>query len=227
MQTVRPLKELSVLELNTMLKHIRLGQEHLKKYLKGKQFNELLDLASLDEKQKKRISSDNQEKAGNIAVVLNAVITGTLGAWLGMSGYLGFKLGSIPVLISILVFCALVSGWIGYVSYKVTSKKAKDMRVTKKLRLIELQIIRIINEQRHKDIESTANMIVHKLTQIDSSLKEDKAKQAELLELLAYKEDFAAWLHELESIVNKYFSTQADSKLHRVVQKKIDKILAA
>jgi hypothetical protein len=227
MKTAGPLEDLTILELNTMLKHIRLGQEHLRKYLKAKQFNELLSLACLDEKQKQHIASDKQEKTGNIAVILNAVITGTLGAWLGMSGYLGFKLGSIPILISILLFCTLLSGWIGYVSYKVTSKKAKDMRVIKKLRLIELRVIKIINTRRHKDIEIVANKIIDKLGQIDESLKADQGKQAEILKMLIDEKKPQTWLVELEKRLFDQFSIPASSQLERMVQTKVHKIFQA
>ncbi|MDF2941032.1 MAG: hypothetical protein K0R66_1674 [Gammaproteobacteria bacterium] len=227
MQSFESLENLSILELNTMLKHVRLGKEHLIKHLKIKQFNNFLKLASLNEKQKERIHSDKQEKVGNVIVILNAVITGILGAMLGLSGYLGFKLSSAPILIGTISFCALVSGWIGYVSYKITYKKARETAISKKLHLIELRLVKIINEKRQIEIGQLANKIVDVLCQLDNSLQNDEQRRQQFVQMLTSKEDMSKWDEILEVIVRQQLFSRASDKIEALIQEKIEKVLVA
>jgi len=225
------LESLSQQELESMLKHIRLGKEHLRAMLGPEGFHDLLQLSSLSEAQKTSFNADPQEKSGNVALVLNPIITGLLGSWLGFASYMELGLQSGLSLFLIVFVVTLISGWVGYISFKLTGKKSRDMFYSKKLGLIELFIQKkIIRLQEERAQQVVAKIIKH-LGELDPNLKQDAAKQQELSEYLLHSSSrnfgkkaaiISALMHPLDqlllSLQHKDIYLHIEKRLVKLVQ---------
>jgi hypothetical protein len=152
-ETENPLQSLKIRDLTAILKHIRLGKDHLNQALSPDEMDDLLDEGRLKKQQRENIKSDKQEKAGNIALVLNTILTSCLGAWLGFSGFTHQTLDSYITII--VIFMAIVLGaLVGYLSYQFTYRQAEDATSTQKLFNIQLTVIQTIIEKRREIIRS-------------------------------------------------------------------------
>jgi hypothetical protein len=158
MNIINPLESLTYKQLNTILKHVRLGKDHLTRYLSDDDLKELLKNGDLKETQKDNLRTDIQEKTGNIVLVLNTIITSFIGGWLGLAGFSHLNLQS-SITIIILFASIIVGGIVGYLSYQLTKRQANDAIFNQKLRNIEVQIINILFDKRKKSIEHAEQAI--------------------------------------------------------------------
>lgn len=172
---------LRIQELNRMLKHIKLGKEHLTQYLSPTHFTELLKLGNLQDEQKEHIATDFRENTGNASVIINTIITSIFGGWLGMTGFGLFKFS--PYLSIVIVITALViGGLIGYLGYQLTRKQAQEAGINQKLYNIQIKILDLIVKKRDAAIKSTQDNI----TNMISSLIAEKISPITEDELLLY-----------------------------------------
>lgn len=165
------IKDLNIGQLESLRKNLHADPGTLKEQLNPKDFKALLQLKTSKSKYKQKIKSDTQEKAGNIAIILNTIITSVLGAWLGISGFIGLGLKSIIALIGIIILTTIISGYIAFVSFKHLKTKARTTINKEKLNLIELDILKYIIKLRKKEINIHIKKIMHALNELRPELK--------------------------------------------------------
>lgn len=148
------LEDLSFTELHILLGHLRLGMDHLKQLLSPQQFQELIHWSGLTQDQKEKITSDKAEKTGNLALVINTILTSTFGAWMGLSGCFGSSLGSLKMLTFVGLLAFFVSGVLGYISLKYTKNQARQAVNTQRLHNLEFYLLQMINQKLDKKMET-------------------------------------------------------------------------
>lgn len=195
------LEALNYLELNIMLEHVRLGEKHLKKYLNEKQFSDLLQWGDLKKTQKENIVSNKSEKAGNVATILNAIFTSLFGSWMGLSSYVGFHLGSLLALLSILSVATLSSGFLGYYAFKLTKTQVKEAIIKQKLHNLQLALLKQINKLRDTNIDTVITYLNTTLIRLDAETKIFDDKNRILLKKNFSKEDMDKWLSALNDVL--------------------------
>lgn len=223
---MQELKNLNLTELNNMLKHIRSGQEHLKKELSKEDFTKLLRLGTLGPKEYENIKADSQEHAGNITLVLNTLITSILGSWLGFSGFIGLGLKSVPLLIAIIIITMTASGWIGWISFKATQKKAKEGIITKKLRVIELKLLKEIIKLHNHDLSDMIQKIISTLGATTPKFKKDKQQQKIIARLLEEQHYLNRVYQLIDEHTQEFLLSNASAKASKALKNKIDTLLS-
>lgn len=225
MTTPTSIKNLNLLDLNTMLKHIRMGKDHLQKCLSPEAFKDLLKLSYLNKQQHENIKADPQEHMGNITLVMNAIITGLLGSWLGFTAFVGMGLKSVIALVIIFSITAIICGWVGFISFKLTKKKAQDGIIVKKLRLIELDLLKTIVKRRQHDLNEIAENIVTKLAAINSKLRHHKDEQNKVLYALKHEETSEDIYRFINLDVAAYLNIKHTSRIYKLLKNKTNKLL--
>jgi hypothetical protein len=178
---------LKIKELARMLKHVRLGNEHLATYLTTREFNQLLRIGRVRASERSNIDSDLQEEAGNILLVLNTILTSCMGAWLGFSGFSGLHLRSYITLI-IIGLALTIGGLIGRLSYKLTTKQASNALVTHRLFNVELEIVKTIIAKRSTTIEALEKRILQTMNKLGAaSITNFTDGSADLKQILAHE----------------------------------------
>lgn len=157
------LKNLSIAELQNMQKHLRLGLPHLKTYLTPAQFSELLNNIKLNSAQHNYLRPSGSEKSGSFSLVVNTLITGFFGAWLGMASFLEIGLGSKLTLLTVTIISTLVSGILGYYNFELTKKQGYEAIVKQKLLTMQRQILHIIIKKRYQLIHKNTHYLWRKL----------------------------------------------------------------
>ncbi|MBA2656421.1 MAG: hypothetical protein H0U70_05485 [Tatlockia sp.] len=152
------LEDLNLVELNLLLSHLRLGNEHLKKQLNKAQLANLLHLGLLNQQQLISVSSNRIEKSGNVALVLNTVITSIFGAWMGFSGFMGLHLDSYKTLMLITSISFFASFIVGFLSFKLTTQSSKSALQNQRIHNLQLKVIKLIIS---KENESLGSLIKH------------------------------------------------------------------
>lgn len=152
----KQLTDFSLPQLHMVLKHLRLGVDHLKLMLTKNQYKELLKWCELTRDQKKQIATDTVERLGNMSLIINTILTSTFGAWMGLSGCIGLTLGNYAMLCSVTILAFFVSGLIGYVSLSMTKKQALNARDNQKLHNAQLKVLQIINQKLNEKSDSHA-----------------------------------------------------------------------
>jgi len=220
------LAHLSFLELNVMLEHVRAGEAHLRKQLNAGQFDMLMALGSMKEKQHQNIKSDLVERAGNVANALNAIFTGLFGSWLGLSGFAGVSLGSIKLLIFYSSIAIVLGGLIGYYSYRSIKKQSKAAITKQKLASIQIKLLHIINEKRKEDKKKLINQVNTLL------IKLDKDNAANASAAYGYDEaDFfedkhlSNWLSQLNKLLTEKMGMLPEDELYQIFISDIKKVL--
>lgn len=219
------LKDLNLIELNTMLKHIRLGKEHLEKTLSPETFQKFLRLSTLKQHEKEKIKSDAQERTGNIALVLNTVVTGIVGIWLGLAGFSGLNLRSVLILIFLVIFLAGISGWLGFVSYQITKRKSQEVMINKKLRLIELRILEEIQRHRESSLRKDVKEIQKALMILAPNWGKNKRERAALSRALRSDKPKAQIYEILQDLVLENISLDEAGAFHPKLKTKIEDCL--
>lgn len=220
------LGNLNLLQLTTMLKHIRLGRGHLEKHLGSKTFQKLLELSSVSKKAKDKIKTDMQEHAGNIALVLNTIITGILGSWLGFAGFVDLHLNSLGAFIFLIFVLMGVCGWIGFISFKLTVTKAKQILISKKLHLIELDILEYIEKVRQKDLKKCIKNIIKQLELMAPEWLKNSKKKRALVQALKEDTDYTNAYTLLEELITDAIPIKKVKSLDPLLKSKIEKTFA-
>lgn len=193
------LANLSFLELNVLLQHLRLGVDHLKKHLNQHQLNDLLDLGELKEIQQKNIKSDAAEKTGNAALLINTVITSVFGAWMGFTGFMQMKLGSLFVLYIMVALATLISGLVGFYSFEFIKYQTKNSIVKQKINNVQLRILKTLNVKRQDDIRALLDQLNTTLAQLDDN--KEILNNETIKKDFSSKEAIAEWLNCLNKIL--------------------------
>lgn len=153
------LEDLSSSELQLLFEHLRLGTDHLKQLLSPEQYKDLFKWYRLEEEQRDQIVSDKAEKTGQLALIINTILTSTFGAWMGLSGCLGKSLGSIIIFVIVVMVAFVTSSVIGYISLKYTKNQAKQAINTQKLANLQLRILQLLNQKLDKKIQEESTYL--------------------------------------------------------------------
>ncbi|HEX2548726.1 MAG TPA: hypothetical protein VHM20_02790 [Gammaproteobacteria bacterium] len=161
--TTHYLHTLTLNQLLSILRHVRLGHEYLSKKLNQNDYKNLLSLGRLSDNQLKKMQSDKQEAYGNLIIIVLAILTSIFGGWLGFNT---FNHSSIISWVGfIIVISAMGFGLItGYLGYTLTHRQGKHACEQQQLCNVQLMLIEII-------INSTKNKIEKTQTQIYNLLK--------------------------------------------------------
>ncbi len=152
------IRELNLKELNCLLKHLKLGSDHLKRKLNPDQFKELLKWVPIEEKQETRIEDNKKGKVSHFMPVLNTIFTSIFGAALGFSAMIGYDL-SIPTRIAIIGFSALfISFVMGYVCHKRTQERADQTEMDLKILKNQQTILTIIHDRLKEDSDKVLKL---------------------------------------------------------------------
>ncbi|MGQ3888504.1 hypothetical protein ACQUW5_05670 [Legionella sp. CNM-1927-20] len=197
------LEDLNIVELEILLGHLRLGEAHLKKNLNKRQFKSLLQLGSLNFTQRNNIQSDGREKSGNVALVLNCIITSTFGAWMGFSGFMDLHLNSFIILAGITSIALLTGSLVGYFSFKLTAQNAQSAVNTQKILNVQLHVTRLILNRKQEQIESITKYLNHSLNYLYKNTPSVGRNPS--LDYCDFNEnsDFIDWINDLCFVIHK------------------------
>lgn len=164
------IQTLSTIQLKYLYEHLRLGEQHLRKILTKKQFKELLNHNYLNREEKENIYPDKAEKMGNITFIINTIITGIFGAWLGLAAFAELKLASHMALFSITGITAAVSGILGYYSFKQIQTETKSAAIKQKLLKLQLGTLNFVNRKYNRSIAKHIKKINVILKELDKNI---------------------------------------------------------
>lgn len=216
------LEDFSLHQLNILLKHLRLGQDHLKALLISQQLKELFHWCDLEIEQKQQIATDRIEKLGNMVLIINTILTSTFGAWMGLSGCIGYALGSFKMLAFISVIAFFVSTLIGYMSLKMTKSQARNAIQNQVLHQFQLRVLKTIN-QKIKQQENSLVFYLHTAIFIleNNKIDGDEKNQSNLFEnsSQAYQ-----WYEKLLGVLNSRLKEVKDNASAEIYQKQIERV---
>jgi hypothetical protein len=214
--------KLETKDLVKMLKNVKLGKDYLLKFLDKDQFNELLDLGELRKIEKINVQSDAQEKVGNVALVLNTILTSSLGAWLGFAGFSGLHLNSFFTFV-IIGMAILIGGTVGRLSYQLTHKQAIASITDMKLFNIQTEIIKTILRRRTVVLENYIYKVMKRINFIASEKLVAHENSIEYLEGFLIKAiSDARFQEDLNDLINGIENPQ-----HRLFYERMAYILVS
>lgn len=214
------LEDFSLPQLNILLKHLRLGYDHLKLLLTANQLEELLDWCDLSEEQKVLISATKIEKLGNMSLIINTILTSTFGAWMGLSGCVGCGLGSFKMLFAISFVAFFVSGLIGYMSLKFTQSQAKAAIQSQLIHNFQLKVLKLINQKLSEKTQSVAFYLNTAVSILKNQKDVSKNESFALNELKTTQEAYR-WFEELNRVVQSRFEEVSFLQTNESYQRQI------
>jgi len=153
------LERLNEVHLLLFQKHIELGQEHLRTLLSQEGVEELCAAEEPNPEAQKRIEPNVTERAGALTLPFNGVLSATLGAWLGLNGFLGHFITS-KLLFQGVIFISMGLGvLIAVLNYR-GMKRGIQRRVDERmLQDIQLDILDFLIGKRTIEIEEKTEEI--------------------------------------------------------------------
>lgn len=217
------LEDFSLPQLNILLKHLRLGQDHLNIILSPKQFQELFDWCALEEDQQKKMSADKLEKLGNMSLIINTILTSTFGAWMGLSGCLGSGLGSYTMLTFISILAFFVSGLMGYVSLQTTKNQARNAILNQMLYRFQLRVLKMINKKMEEKLHSVT-FYLHTAVVVLENPMEDSNDHKNNFSLFKNNAEANQWYEKLINVLNFRLEGVNDPASAQIYQNQIQQI---
>ncbi|MBA3238037.1 MAG: hypothetical protein H0T62_06765 [Parachlamydiaceae bacterium] len=220
------LSNLDLIELQVFLEHIRLGPDHVKLLLNKKQFSEVIELGYITLQQLKEVKTDKNEKFGNLALVLNTIITGSFGAWMGLSGSMELDLGSPVIFVTITLVTCLLCGAIGYNKYQLIKEQSANAIKQQKFANLEINILSRIQVELQKKIYKLEGDLYRAVE--DEVVKHNQKPT----KFVRTEEDSEVWLQELSNFMQQRLEEVSSSSINDILKKewetsykKIKKIL--
>lgn len=186
-------------ELIILEEHLKLGMSHLKQRLSESELKQILSSLPLNQKQMAKIGQSDTETSGNLSLVLNTIFTATFGAWMGYSGFWGLSLASFWVFFSIVSIAALIGALVGYQNIQFTKQQAKEAIKNETLHLLQLEILKKIDQKRREEIDA----IVYELNDLLSSMSGGTIfeQTISVLDLVGKsKNEICKWAEKVETI---------------------------
>lgn len=153
-------------DLLLLQKHVKLGKKHLENCLSPQEIDAIFEFVNLPAKTKRELSASFPELAGQVSLVFNTILTATLGFWMGLRRLLKLDMGSKATLMSVLALSLIVGGFIGFQSILFRRKIARDILDKRKLKELELEIVKRINEDREKEVKKKIGELVSLLKRL-------------------------------------------------------------
>lgn len=225
------LENLNLTELDILLAHLRLGSGHLESQLNTEQLTNLLDLGSLDYEQKINIESDKLEKSGNVALVLNTVITSIFGAWMGFSSFMELHLDSYRMLYGITSLAVLTSITVGIFNFRLTTKNAESALYNQRIHNLQHKILKLITRKEQEQLQALTKYLNNALNYIIEKSKVSESHGHESQKICSnFQEDadFSSWFTEIQNCVElkaerikknslyKFYSSRLLKSLHHI-----------
>jgi hypothetical protein len=141
-------------ELKTLLGNIRLGAENLKKCLSPKQFYSLLTASPLKKDENKQWKDRLPEEKGNLMAALNCIVTSVLGAWFGLSSFIGIRKDSLAqfcIIIGLVIFLSL---FISYKIFQLSAVKKRNAFYTIRFMSLERYILKILIRKNKQKVQA-------------------------------------------------------------------------
>lgn len=204
-------------ELLAFLRHLELGDDHLKNYLTKKEYEEVLSLETLDEKTAAQIDADKTELAGNVTLIMNSFFTATVGLWLGLSGFLGKTSHSPLSLVAVLLFATAGGAFIGLQNYKFTRGRGETSVRKTKLQALQMDILNRVISERTKEISE-------KTDELNESLQNLKVKKTDEKFTINFddQKELLKWVEKLDSVLKNNVLSYKDNEMYKVFAKEID-----
>lgn|GEM_PF-1629648 len=218
------LENLNLMELNILLGHLRLGEYHLKNLLGKQKYTCLLAQGSLNSDQNFKIQTNRAEKSGNIALVLNTVITSIFGAWMGFSGFLGLHLNSVPMLITIILLALFVSITVGFLSFKLTTQNSKKAIHNQKIHNLQLNVLELMVSKKEEVVLSLIKYLNYSLRYVQehSGLKADSDNEfLEFNDFPCYEQ----WTKKISSALNAKINANKNNIFYNFYCERLIKII--
>src|SRR5579883_564925 len=216
------INKLNFLELRILLEHIRLGKDHLEKYLTNAQLERLLGYGELSNNQYADIKPDPLERKGNFMLMLNTIFTCILGAWLAAIGFMGVGLGPYKIqLLFITCIAALIGGYFGYTSFKKTYTDAKDAVTNQKLNNLQLVILELMRRKRKIIIRKIITYLNNTLLDIN---KNEKKSDLNTWYDFSSKKDILDWLNQFDNLISTKIKSLSSQKAYSICCEQITNI---
>ncbi|HVT63494.1 MAG TPA: hypothetical protein VHD33_08430 [Legionellaceae bacterium] len=212
------LESLSLNELKVLLGHLKLGKSHLITLLDKESFDSLMQLGDIPSYVKKKITTTKAEKLGNVALILNTIITSCFGAWMGLYDFLGLKLDSYKMLIAITVLSAILGLLMSGISIKLTTTQVKDAIHNQKIHHLQVMVTKRILLKLNEEFKSAAQFLnnsVHYFAKMSNKVSVN-------LFLFQKIDDFYQW----EDALTKWIQSQEhNEKINEFNNKRLLKIM--
>ncbi|HRD70801.1 MAG TPA: hypothetical protein PK657_11715 [Legionella sp.] len=225
------IEHLNLSELNILLGHLRLGEAHLKDQLSKEQFNSLLHLGSLNLEQKINVSSNKAEKSGNVALVLNTIITSVFGAWMGFSGFAGLRLNSPVTLACITGIALIISLLVGYFSFKLTAVNAQSAIYKQKIHNVQINVLKLIISKQQDSLESLIKYLNHSVNYLKAKsqntsffLKKEEGNEKPLVNFDT-PEEFSTLMIDLTGAIQEKIKEISRKKIYNFYKERLLKII--
>jgi len=170
------LEHLTPTDLLLLQKHVKLGKNHLKDRLTEQEISQIYKLRKIDKQTERQIAADTPELMGSASLMINTIFTTILGAWMGISGFLEYRLDSFPIFLFLLLSCILIGGSFGYSNYQSIKRATDEALEQRKTKAIETQILHVLNQKREQELKES-------FKEIEEILKNLQITDSEFLEL--------------------------------------------
>lgn len=217
------LEDFSLSQLNILLKHLRLGLDHLKLILTPKQLEQLFKWCDLEENQKKQISTDRIETLGNMSLIINTILTSTFGVWLGLSGCLQCGLGSFKMLMSISILAFFISGLTGYISLQTTKHQARKAISNQVIHQFQLRVLKLINAKVEGKQHASAFYLHTAIVILENNKEEASDNKNDFLSFRNTQEAYH-WYEKLMSLLNFHLEEVNDENTAKIYENQIHRI---
>lgn len=218
------LENLTLLELQIMLEHLRLGMDHLKKCLNPQQLEDLLYTGGINFEQHETIKSDPLEKSGQVALIVNTIFTCVFGSWLGVAGFLGLGLGPNHSLISIIAVSLTASIYFGYLNYKFVKSQARAALYEQMLCNLELKILKILHQKKQVIIIESIDFLNKALRDFSNSLSLGPVRDKYLDKELSDKDNIQDWIEAFNDILDAKIASLQGNEIYEIYSSELKKI---
>lgn len=211
------LETLTPSELLVMLRHLELGDSHLKETLSERELDQLLLREPLKASSSSKLETDKPELAGVVFGVLNSVFTATVGLWMGLSGFVGASLHSWPQLVG--VFTVAIGGGliIGYQNFKFTKRNAAAAIRKEKIQALQMDVLDEVEEKRLEEI----NQNKRELNALIKKIQIQKDAEPFTIDFND-KKSLKEGIDKLDEILGNNIIFYRNSESYRVFEKEID-----
>ncbi|HEY4255047.1 MAG TPA: hypothetical protein VGM34_01705 [Chlamydiales bacterium] len=202
-------------------KHIELGREHLRTLLSSTEIEELCSLDLLRSGQEKEIKASPTELAGTLTLPFNSILTATLGAWIGLSGFMGVLLTSKLLFQMVMVLSVGIGAVVGIWNYRFTKKEIRKRIEERQLQNIQLYILDSLNRKRVQEIKEK----IDELNSLLQTIQVTSDNQAEVILSSEFNNHHAClqWLQKLEHLIEER-REKGDSEIYALFKDEIDSI---
>jgi hypothetical protein len=216
------LEDFDLRQLEILFKHVSLGHDHLKTILTKKQLADLFEWGDIRDEHKRQILATKAEKLGNMSLIINTILTSTFGAWMGLSGCIGFGLGSYKALTIISIIAFFVSGLTGYMSLNTTKQQAKLAIENQRLLNLQFRVLKAIISKVKEKINKQIQYLNSAIVILGGMNTTDEVRKEFAFETL---ETTYEWFEQLEVALQSRMEEVKGSSAFEFYQNQINQIL--